>query len=588
MSTLRHFLDIARRAALGPLRIRRCILRAAGLVRRHLSRHRSGPDRRHDGESSHRPAVEAVHERAGSADRPAPARLHEPAPHAGEQPLMDRHAPGSSNGSTRSTAAPPRRCWSASRRSTSSRAGRDSVRRSARCRGSIVASPVLADWDPDPDYFFHWFRDSAVVIDALRLLYEAGDLGPEALEHFGDFVRFSLSLQSLDGRKVIATMAWRESVAADFIRFLREDDELACRARRRRRRRDARQPGRHARYLAAGARPQHDGAPLRRSRCCDGRASHSFDPELSVVGRQVDPVGSRLHVCDIGASPPSTSGRRRAACTTTRCVCPRPRCSEGAAWLEAAGDDGAGADLPAEAAQAIRRSARRITGCRRQGHYRSRVLASRSALDQGARYRRDPCGHSCVGRRRRAHGPRSRACKQLWRGSKRCSMRPIRSTRTGRRAGARPWGVMPVMSTSRAARTTSRLWVRPSSAFSRPPARSGRGSLDRAGRRLPRNRSRLHARRTASCRNNSISTPVHRLPRDIWPGATLPSFRAWPPGDLLRHDDNRFTRGLNRGGNRRNRGGRGSRGRPAQPGAHDGAGLARIPGRQDPGCSSSC
>ena len=33
-------------------------------------------------------------------------------------------------------------------------------------KGSIVASPVLADWNPEPDYFFHWFRDSAVVIDA--------------------------------------------------------------------------------------------------------------------------------------------------------------------------------------------------------------------------------------------------------------------------------------------------------------------------------------------------------------------------------------------------------------------------------------
>jgi glucoamylase len=67
--------------------------------------------------------------------------------------------------------------------------------------GSIVASPVLASWDPDPDYFFHWFRDSAIVIDAVRLLYEAGHLGPEALTHFTDFVHFSLSLQALDGRR---------------------------------------------------------------------------------------------------------------------------------------------------------------------------------------------------------------------------------------------------------------------------------------------------------------------------------------------------------------------------------------------------
>ena len=50
--------------------------------------------------------------------------------------------------------------------------------------GSVVASPVLASYDPDPDYFFHWYRDSAVVIDALRILYERGTLGDEALQLF--------------------------------------------------------------------------------------------------------------------------------------------------------------------------------------------------------------------------------------------------------------------------------------------------------------------------------------------------------------------------------------------------------------------
>ena len=40
--------------------------------------------------------------------------------------------------------------------------------------GLIVASPILAAWDPEPDYFFHWYRDSAIVVDALRLLSEAG------------------------------------------------------------------------------------------------------------------------------------------------------------------------------------------------------------------------------------------------------------------------------------------------------------------------------------------------------------------------------------------------------------------------------
>src|SRR3546814_13569214 len=25
--------------------------------------------------------------------------------------------------------------------------------------GSVLDSPVLADWDPEPDYLFHWVRD---------------------------------------------------------------------------------------------------------------------------------------------------------------------------------------------------------------------------------------------------------------------------------------------------------------------------------------------------------------------------------------------------------------------------------------------
>src|SRR5580693_2271453 len=67
-------------------------------------------------------------------------------------------------------------------------------------KGSIVASPVLGAYDPEPDYFFHWYRDSAVVVDALRLLFEHGSIGRVALVHLADFVHFSLSLRALDGR----------------------------------------------------------------------------------------------------------------------------------------------------------------------------------------------------------------------------------------------------------------------------------------------------------------------------------------------------------------------------------------------------
>ena len=93
--------------------------------------------------------------------------------------------------------------------------------------GSVVASRVLGAYDPDPDYFFHWFRDSAIVIDAVRLLYETGALGAEALTYFADFVRFSLSLGKLDGRALVASSRWRENVTPDFVQFLR-GEELAA------------------------------------------------------------------------------------------------------------------------------------------------------------------------------------------------------------------------------------------------------------------------------------------------------------------------------------------------------------------------
>ncbi len=128
--------------------------------------------------------------------------------------------------------------------------------------GAIVASPVLGDWDPDPDYFFHWFRDSAVVIDALRLLHVDGRIGDEALQHLRDFTRFSLGLNRLDGRAAAAEEGRRARVAPHFLQYLREDDDLASV---------------HGDAVAAEtrvnpdgtldisrwSRPQHDGPPLR-------------------------------------------------------------------------------------------------------------------------------------------------------------------------------------------------------------------------------------------------------------------------------------------------------------------------------------
>jgi glucoamylase len=94
-------------------------------------------------------------------------------------------------------------------------------------RGSVIATRVLASWDPEPDYFFHWFRDSSVVMDALRVLYLDGVAGDEALVDFEDFLRFSLSLHRLDGRRLVEDPKWRRRIAADFEKFVRGPDELA-------------------------------------------------------------------------------------------------------------------------------------------------------------------------------------------------------------------------------------------------------------------------------------------------------------------------------------------------------------------------
>lgn len=129
-------------------------------------------------------------------------------------------------------------------------------------KGAIVASPVLADWNPEPDYFFHWYRDSAVVVDALRLLHEDGTLGAEALAHLADFVGFSLALKDLDGRRLLADPFWRDGVAPDFVQYLRDDAELAplhgdaVAA-------DARVNPDGTLDLSRWARPQHDGPPAR-------------------------------------------------------------------------------------------------------------------------------------------------------------------------------------------------------------------------------------------------------------------------------------------------------------------------------------
>ncbi|MGK9234221.1 glycoside hydrolase family 15 protein [Inquilinus limosus] len=92
--------------------------------------------------------------------------------------------------------------------------------------GSVVASPVMGAYDPDPDYFFHWFRDSALVMDALRILVADGTRPASDAGLIRDFIRFSLDLRGLTGAEVLAKGDPRQGVDPDFVQHVRSDADL--------------------------------------------------------------------------------------------------------------------------------------------------------------------------------------------------------------------------------------------------------------------------------------------------------------------------------------------------------------------------
>jgi glucoamylase len=97
--------------------------------------------------------------------------------------------------------------------------------------GSVLASPVIADWDPQPDYFFHWIRDSALVMRTVAELMEAA--ADEAdrrrwQRHFDAFVRFSLNLTQCDGRAAIGTPGYQFARTRPEATFLRPEAELTA------------------------------------------------------------------------------------------------------------------------------------------------------------------------------------------------------------------------------------------------------------------------------------------------------------------------------------------------------------------------
>jgi glucoamylase len=95
--------------------------------------------------------------------------------------------------------------------------------------GSVLASPAIADWDPDPDYFFHWVRDSAIVMRTVAELMEDATTDSERQRwrrHFEDFVRFSLALSTLEGTRLLGGSRHRQATRRSARKFLRRDAEI--------------------------------------------------------------------------------------------------------------------------------------------------------------------------------------------------------------------------------------------------------------------------------------------------------------------------------------------------------------------------
>lgn len=88
--------------------------------------------------------------------------------------------------------------------------------------GSVLACPLSAHYDPDPDYFFHWFRDSAAVMEALRIDAETSGESAGARAIFSDFVHFNAGLAGIDGRAT----ALPQDVDLAFRRYLRPRTEI--------------------------------------------------------------------------------------------------------------------------------------------------------------------------------------------------------------------------------------------------------------------------------------------------------------------------------------------------------------------------
>jgi glucoamylase len=242
-------------------------------------------------------------------------------------------------------------------------------------KGSIVASPVLGAYDPDPDYFFHWFRDSAVVIDAMRILHADAAHPPGLPDAIAEFVRFSLSLRDLDGRAIIKDAGRRDGVAPEFAQFLRPDDELAA-VHGDRIVGETRVNPDGSLDILKWARPQHDGAPLRALALL--RWMHAAEFEPSVVADIASLVHADLAFVLQHSLEPSFDIWEEESGLHYYTLCVSAAALEaGATWLEDRGEQAIATACRAQATILVAM----LDGywLEREGYYRSRAPAAGSS-----------------------------------------------------------------------------------------------------------------------------------------------------------------------------------------------------------------
>ncbi len=158
--------------------------------------------------------------------------------------------------------------------------------------GSVLASPAIAFDRGEPDYFFHWVRDSAAVMKAVRILAKAEKPSSEWTARFNEFVGFSLGLRNIDGRRFLANADFRAKASPEMQQYLRSDEEIAAVH-------GSRAAG-DVRYNAGGTldfirwnRPQHDGPALR------ALVAMRFEEEGLLLDRDAKQGLSELVDCDL-------------------------------------------------------------------------------------------------------------------------------------------------------------------------------------------------------------------------------------------------------------------------------------------------